>query len=284
VTSPPSGAARLRQLLEGDTLIQAPGVFNPLLAKLVERVGFPAVYVSGAGLSNAMLALPDVGLLSMTEVVAMAGKIAHATRLPTICDADTGYGGPAMIRRAVEEFIRAGIAGIHIEDQVADKKCGHLPGKQLVSTEEMQDRIAAAATAKTDSDFVLIARTDSRAGEGFDSSLTRSKAYLEAGADAIFPEALESAEEFRRFAAEVGAPILANMTEFGKSPLLSAKELQEAGVRIAIYPQSILRSMMKSAEELLTMIQSSGSQSEFLERMQTRKELYDLLDYEGWKD
>jgi methylisocitrate lyase len=251
---------------------------------LVERWGFPAVYISGAGLSNAMLGLPDVGLLSMTEVAAMAGRIANATGLPTICDADTGYGGPAMIRRAVEEFIQAGIAGIHIEDQVADKKCGHLPGKQLVSTQEMQDRISTAAAAKTDPDFVLIARTDSRAGEGFESALARSKAYLEAGADMIFPEALESAEEFRRFASEVGAPILANMTEFGKSPLLAAKELQEAGVRVAIYPQSILRSMMKSAEELLTMIQSSGSQSEFLERMQTRKELYDLLDYEGWKD
>jgi methylisocitrate lyase len=282
--SPIPASKRLRQLLAGDTLIQAPGVFNPLLARLVERVGFPAVYVSGAGLSNAMLGLPDVGLLSMTEVAAMAGRIANATGLPTICDADTGYGGPAMIRRAVEEFIQAGIAGIHIEDQVADKKCGHLPGKQLVSTQEMQDRISTAAAAKTDPDFVLIARTDSRAGEGFESALARSKAYLEAGADMIFPEALESAEEFRRFASEVGAPILANMTEFGKSPLLAAKELQEAGVRVAIYPQSILRSMMKSAEELLTMIQSSGSQSEFLERMQTRKELYDLLDYEGWKD
>jgi len=282
--SPIPASKRLRQLLAGDTLIQAPGVFNPLLARLVERVGFPAVYVSGAGLSNAMLGLPDVGLLSMTEVAAMAGRIANATGLPTICDADTGYGGPAMIRRAVEEFIQAGIAGIHIEDQVADKKCGHLPGKQLVSTQEMQDRISTAAAAKTDPDFVLIARTDSRAGEGFESALARSKAYLEAGADMIFPEALESAEEFRRFAAEVGAPILANMTEFGKSPLLAAKELQEAGVRIAIYPQSILRSMMKSAEELLTLIQTTGSQKNFLERMQTRRELYDLLDYEGWKE
>ncbi|MCA9410500.1 MAG: isocitrate lyase/phosphoenolpyruvate mutase family protein, partial [Candidatus Omnitrophica bacterium] len=172
-------SSKLRRLLASPGLIQAPGVFNPLLARLVERVGFPAVYVSGAGLSNGMLGLPDVGLLSMTEVTRMAGQIARVTSLPVISYADTGYGGPGMIRRAVEEFIEQGVAGIHLEDQVADKKCGHLPGKQLVPIQEMVDRLEAAGGGRTDPDFVLIARTDARAGEGFEGALERAKAYIE---------------------------------------------------------------------------------------------------------
>ncbi|MCA9424109.1 MAG: methylisocitrate lyase [Candidatus Omnitrophica bacterium] len=276
-------SSHLRKLLDSPGLIQAPGVFNPLLARLVERVGFPAVYVSGAGLSNGMLGLPDVGLLSMTEVTRMAGQIARVTSLPVICDADTGYGGPGMIRRAVEEFIEQGVAGIHLEDQVADKKCGHLPGKQLVPIQEMVDRLEAAGGGRTDPDFVLIARTDARAGEGFEGALERAKAYIEAGADMIFPEALQSLEEFQKFAESVSVPILANMTEFGKSPLLTAQELEAAGVKMAIYPQTCLRIMMKASEEVLHEILERGTQAGVVDKMQTREELYQLLDYEGWK-
>ena len=274
---------QFRQLLDTPGFLMAPGVFNPLLARSVERMGFPLVYVSGAGLSNGMLGLPDVGLLSMTEVTRMAGQIASVTSLPVICDADTGYGGPGMIRRAVEEFVKQGVAGIHLEDQVADKKCGHLPGKQLVPIQEMVDRLEAAGEGRTDPDFVLIARTDSRAGEGFEGAVERAKAYIEAGADMIFPEALRSLEEFERFAHSVSVPILANMTEFGKSPLLTAQELESAGVKMAIYPQTCLRLMMKAAEEGLQELKSQGTQAGLTEKMQTRQELYDLLDYEGWK-
>ena len=284
--SPPkasSPAARLRELLSGDRLVQAPGVFNPLLARLAERTGFEAIYISGAGLSNAELGLPDVGLLSMNETVRMAGEIASATRLPAICDADTGYGGPAMIRRAVSEFIARGVAGIHLEDQAIDKRCGHLPGKQLVTIEEMGDRLAAAQEGRTDPDLFLIARTDARSVEGFEAAVTRAGAYVEAGADAIFPEALESADEITHFSREIPVPILANMTEFGRTPLLTVSELEDAGVRLAIYPQSCLRVMMKSAEELLRELKSEGTQRELLGKMQTREELYDLLGYDDWK-
>ncbi len=276
-------STRLREMLDSTGLIQAPGVFNPLLARLVENVGFPAVYVSGAGLSNAMLGLPDVGLLSMTEVTRMAGQIAKASTLPVVCDADTGYGGPGMVRRAVEEFIHQGVAGIHLEDQVADKKCGHLPGKQLVPTQEMVDRLDAAGEGRTDPDFVLIARTDARSVEGIDGALHRATAYIGAGADMIFPEALQSIDEFKLFAESVSVPILANMTEFGKSPLLTAQELKSSGVKMAIYPQTCLRVMMKSSEDVLREILKKGTQKESLDKMQTRQELYDLLDYKGWK-
>jgi methylisocitrate lyase len=275
-------AARLRALLAGPGLIRAPGAFVPILARLIERFGFEAVYISGAGLSNGQLGLPDVGLLSMTEVVRMAGQIARSTGLPTLCDADTGYGGPAMIRRAVGEFIQAGVAGIHLEDQVADKKCGHLPGKQLVSTEEMVDRLEAAVAGRTDPDFVLVARTDARSVEGLQGALARARAYIEAGADAIFPEALVSKEEFALFARELPVPILANMTEFGKSPLLTVEELREAGTRIVIYPQTCLRLMLKAAEGGLAELETQGTQAARLPLMQTRQELYDLLDYDGW--
>lgn len=272
----------LRALLSAPGLIQAPGVFNPLLARLVEKAGFPAVYVSGAGLSNGMLGLPDVGLLSMTEVTRMAGQIALATRLPVICDADTGYGGPAMIRRAVQEFIRQGVAGIHIEDQMSEKRCGHLPGKELVSVEVMVDRIRSAVAGRTDPDFVLIARTDARSVEGLGEALKRAEAYVDAGADVIFPEALESWEEMARFAEALPVPILANMTEFGRSPLLTAEDLRSAGVRLAIYPQTCLRLMMRAAEKGLEEIRTSGTASGLLGQMQSRRELYDLLDYTDW--
>ncbi|NUN97568.1 MAG: methylisocitrate lyase [Candidatus Omnitrophica bacterium] len=273
---------RLRRLLAGKKTVQAPGVFNPLLARLVERAGFDMVYISGAGLSNAGLGLPDVGLLTMTEAVRLAGQIARATSLPCLCDADTGYGGPAMIRRAVESFILEGVAGIHLEDQVADKRCGHLPGKELVPVEVMTDRIRSALSGRTDPDFVLVARTDARSVEGFDAALDRAKVYVEAGADAIFPEALESLEEFARFAEALPVPILANMTEFGKSPLLGLGELADAGVRVVLYPQTCLRVMMAAAGETLAELRVKGTQAGLLDHMQTRRELYDLLGYDDW--
>lgn len=273
---------RLRRLLSGGKTVQAPGVFNPLLARLVERAGFEMVYISGAGLSNAGLGLPDVGLLSMTEVVRMAGQIARATSLPCLCDADTGYGGPAMIRRAVEGFIREGVAGIHLEDQVADKRCGHLPGKELVPVEVMVDRIRSAISGRTDPDFVLVARTDARSVQGFEAALDRARVYVEAGADAIFPEALETREEFARFAEALPVPIIANMTEFGKSPLLGLEDLIGAGAKVVLYPQTCLRMMMAAAGETLAELRDKGTQANLVGRMQTRQELYDLLGYEDW--
>lgn len=275
---------KLRDLLKGDAILQAPGVFLPILARMVERAGFPMVYVSGAGLSNGQLGLPDVGLLSMTEVARMAGQIARVSSLPVLCDADTGYGGPAMIRRAVGEFIQQGVAGIHVEDQVADKRCGHLTGKEVVPVETMVDRIRSAVAGRENGDLVIVARTDARSIEGMDGALVRAAEYVRAGADAVFPEALESIEEFARFAKEMPVPIVANMTEFGKSPLLLLDELRDAGVKVVIYPQTCLRMMMRVAEETLAVVRDHGTQASLVDQMQTRAELYEVLDYRGWEE
>ncbi|MDQ6861502.1 MAG: isocitrate lyase/phosphoenolpyruvate mutase family protein, partial [Verrucomicrobiota bacterium] len=220
--------ARLRQLLRNGC-VAMPGVFNASMGLMVERAGFDALYISGAGLCNATAGVPDIGLLTMTEVAQLAGYITRAVKIPCIVDADTGFGGPENAARTVQEFERAGLAGCHIEDQEFPKRCGHLAGKSLVSTEEMNEKIAAAAAAKRDKDFLLIARTDARAVEDFDKAVARAKSYVAAGADAIFPEALQTPDEFERFAREVNVPLLANMTEFGKSPLLSLGELRDLG-------------------------------------------------------
>src|SRR5438477_8044848 len=233
-------AARLRELIRGGC-VAMPGVFNAAMGRLVERSGFDALYISGAGLCNATAGVPDIGLLTLTEVAQLAGYIARAVKIPCIVDADTGFGGAENAARTIEEFERAGLAGCHIEDQEFPKRCGHLAGKSLVSVEEMEEKIAAAAAAKRDRDFLLIARTDARAVEDFDRAVGRARSYLAAGADAIFPEALQTREEFRDFAQAVDAPLLANMTEFGKSPLLSVPELGELGYRMVIFPQTIFR-------------------------------------------
>ncbi|MEY2562588.1 MAG: methylisocitrate lyase [Verrucomicrobiota bacterium] len=260
-----------------------PGVFNASMGRMVERAGFPAVYISGAGLCNATAGVPDIGLLTLTEVAQLAGYVARAVKIPAIVDADTGFGGAENAARTIEEFERAGLAGCHIEDQEFPKRCGHLAGKTLVETEDMNEKIRAAAAARRDPDFLLIARTDARAVESFAKAVERAQSYLAAGADAIFPEALQGKEEFRDFAREVNAPLLANMTEFGKSPLLSLEELSELGYRMIIYPQTAFRVSMFAAGQMLRDLKKTGTQESWLDRMQTRQELYDLLEYDPTK-
>jgi methylisocitrate lyase len=257
-----------------------PGAFNAATARLVERAGFPAVYVSGAGLANATAGVPDIGLLSLSEVVQLAGYIADAVKVPTLVDADTGFGAVQNVKRAVRAFERAGVAGIHIEDQTFPKRCGHVAGKTLVEADEMAEKIAAAVSARCDPDFVVVARTDARAGEGLEAAIQRASLYLRAGADAIFPEALQSAAEFREFARRIKAPLLANMTEFGKSPLLSVRQLAAMGYRMVIFPQTAFRVSMKATEGVLAELKRRGTQRRWVDRMQTRTELYDLLEYD----
>ncbi|MGI9114115.1 MAG: methylisocitrate lyase [Chthoniobacterales bacterium] len=270
---------RLRELIASSCLAM-PGVPNAAFARQVERAGFSAVYISGAGLCNMTAGLPDIGLLTLTEVTRLAGWIAQAVKIPAIVDADTGFGGAENAARTVRELEAAGLAGCHVEDQEFPKRCGHLAGKSLIAVEEMNAKLQAAASAKRDSKFLLIARTDARAVESFDGAVKRAQQYVAAGADAIFPEALQTADEFRDFAREVNAPLLANMTEFGKSPLLDLKQLEDFGYRMVIYPQSALRVALKVTEELFAALKSSGTQREWLDRMQTRQELYELLEYE----
>ena len=257
-----------------------PGVPNAGLARQVERAGFSAVYISGAGLANATAGVPDIGLLTLTEVAQLAGYIAKAVKIPALVDADTGFGGAESVARTIFELERAGLAGCHIEDQEFPKRCGHLAGKTLVLGEEMAEKIKAAVRARRDRDFVIMARTDARAVESFDDAVKRALLYVEAGADAIFPEALRSAEEFKAFARAMKVPLLANMTEFGKSPLLSFKELEEIGYRMVIFPMSAFRVAMKATDEFFGGLKEEGKQTAWLEKMQTRKELYELLDYD----
>jgi methylisocitrate lyase len=272
-------AARLRELIAKGA-ITMPGVPNAAMARQVEQVGFDAVYVSGAGMANATAGMPDIGLLTLTEVAQLAGYIAKAVKIPAIVDADTGFGGSENVARTIHELERAGLAGCHIEDQEFPKRCGHLAGKEIVDVDEMVGKIKAAVAARHDPDFMIVARTDARAVEDFDRTVDRAQNYLAAGADAIFPEALQSAEEFRDFANEIDLPLLANMTEFGKSPLLSFEELSDFGYRMVIFPMSAFRVAMKASEEFLRALKKSGAQSDWLEKMQTREELYELLNYD----
>jgi methylisocitrate lyase len=272
-------AKRLRALI-AQSVVTLPGVANASMARQVQQAGFDALYVSGAGLANCTAGLPDVGLLTLNEVAMLAGFIAQAVKIPAIVDADTGFGGAENVGRTIYELERAGLAGCHLEDQEFPKRCGHLAGKRLVETDEMSAKIRAAVAAKRDRNFLVIARTDSRALEDFDGAVQRANAYVDAGADAIFPEALQTKEEFRDFAQEVRVPLLANMTEFGKSPLLSAKELGELGYRMVIFPQSAFRVSMKTTGEFFRALHEAGSTEAWLDRMQTRKELYETLDYD----
>ena len=260
--------------------IMLPGVPNAAMARQAERAGFDAVYVSGAGMANATAGVPDIGLLTLTEVARLAGYVAHAVKIPAIVDADTGFGGAENVGRTIRELEAAGLAGCHIEDQEFPKRCGHLAGKSLVDVKEMVGKIKAAIAARIDSNFMIIARTDARTVEGFDRAVDRAGEYLAAGADAIFPEALESAEEFRDFAKEIDVPLLANITEFGKTPLLSFQQLADLGYRMVIFPQSAFRVSMKASELFFTALKKAGTQSDWLEKMQTRQELYELLDYD----
>ena len=271
-----SKGAMLRRRMSRGCVVM-PGAFNGLTARLIERIGFDAVYVSGAGLSNATAGVPDIGLLTRQEFATLAGYIAAAVSIPAVCDADTGFGDAG---KTVQAYERAGLAGLHLEDQQFPKRCGHLPGKEIVKPAEMVRKIRAAAAARRDKDFLIIARTDARSVEGFEAAVERAHKYLEAGADAIFPEALETAAEFARFARLVRAPLMANMTEFGRSPLLSVSDLAAMGYRLVIFPQTALRAAMATEEQCLRDLRRQGSQKKWLRKMQTRKQLYELLEYD----
>jgi methylisocitrate lyase len=277
-----SAEQRLRALWQGGA-VMAPGVFNALMARMAEQLGFRTIYLSGATLS-ATHGLPDIGLVTQTEFVAAARALVEATRLPVISDADTGFGEPLNIERTVRLFEAAGVAAIHLEDQEMPKRCGHLSGKKLVSTQAMVSKIKAAAGARRDAGFVLIARTDARGTHGLGEAIARARAYLDAGADMIFPEALQSADEFAEFARQVPAPLLANMTEFGQSPILDFKDLASLGYQIVIYPVTAFRLAMKAAEETLRTLKDQGHQRGLLPRMLTRQELYDYLGYQGYEE
>ncbi len=260
-----------------------PGAFNAMTARLIERAGFEAVYVSGAGLTNATAGVPDIGLVGMDEWVRLVGYICDATSLPVVADVDTGFGGPSNVARTVRELERVGLAGLHLEDQEFPKRCGHLAGKDVVPADEMCAKLDAAAGARRDKDFLIIARTDARAVEGLDAAVERAKRYLAAGADAIFPEAMQSAEELKQFAQAVGAPetkLLANMTEFGKTPLMNVDELGRIGYRMVIFPQTAFRLANKAMLDGLNQLKQHGTQRDLVEKMQTRQELYDVLDYD----
>ncbi len=258
-----------------------PGAYNALTAKQIQQIGFEGVYISGAALS-ASAGLPDIGLLTLSEFSFFIKYITQAVDLPCIADADTGFGEVVNVFRTVQELESIGLAGMHMEDQLMPKRCGHLPGKTLISESNMCEKIQAACEARKDKNFLIIARTDARSAEGFDKAVSRAKSYVKAGADLIFPEALQTENEFKHFAKEVNIPLLANMTEFGVSPLLSAKELFSIGYKIVIFPVTALRVTMKNTQSLYQEIKREGDQKSFLTKMQTRQELYDLIDYEAY--
>jgi methylisocitrate lyase len=258
-------------------------VFSPLVARIAERLEFQAVYLSGGALS-AGNGVPDIGLLTLTEFVQQAQLTAQATSLPLICDADTGFGESLNVERTIRLFEQAGAAGIHLEDQQMPKRCGHLSGKALVEPEVMAAKLRAAVAARRDPDFVVIARTDARGVSGFEDAVRRARLYLNAGADAIFPEAMETADEFARFAREVPGTLLANMTEFGRSPNLDAATLGAMGYRLVLFPLTAFRVAMKAAEEVLAQLIEVGHQRDTIPRMMTRAELYDLLGYTGYEE
>ncbi|MFE0100425.1 methylisocitrate lyase [Streptomyces sp. NPDC059009] len=271
----------LRERLATGRLLTMPGALNPLSARLIQDAGFEAAYLSGAVLA-ADLGLPDIGLTTATEVAARAQQTTRVTDLPVLVDADTGFGEPLNAARTVQLMEDVGLAGLHLEDQVNPKRCGHLDGKTVVAREEMCRRVRAAADARRDPDFLLMARTDARAAEGLAAAVDRAKAYVDAGADAVFPEALAGEAEFEAFRAAVDVPLLANMTEFGKSPLLDARTLQDLGYDIALYPVTLLRLAMGAVEDGLRTLAADGTQQALLPRMQTRSRLYELLGYEDY--
>ncbi|MFB0835463.1 methylisocitrate lyase [Arthrobacter halodurans] len=279
--TPEQKRAALRSLLVPGTARQFPGAFNPLSARLIEEKGFDGVYISGAVLAND-LGLPDIGLTTLTEVAQRAGQIARMTDLPSLVDADTGFGEPMNVARTIQELEHAGLAGCHIEDQFNPKRCGHLDGKNVVGLDTAVQRIAAAADARRDPNFLVMARTDVRAVDGLDAAIDRAKALVDAGADAVFPEAMRDVSEFAAVCAAVDVPVLANMTEFGKSDLFTRRQLADAGVAMVIYPVTLLRSAMGAAERTLDAIAAHGTQESEVPNMLTRVRLYELVDYEAY--
>ena len=269
--------ARLRELIKGT--VAMPGGFNAISAKIIEEVGFEAMYISGASISNGIGGYPDIGFMTSSEMATQAGYIARATNLPAIADADNGYGEAINVFRTVQEYERQGLCGLHLEDQIIPKRCGHLDGKQVISIDNFKEKIAAAREARLDPNFLIIARTDAKAINGFDDAVKRANAALEAGADMIFPEALNTPEEFAEFARQVKAPLLANMTEFGKTPLLTVEEFAGFGYNIVIFPMTPFRIMMKAVEDGMRVLREQGTQKALLEKMTPREELYRLIHY-----
>jgi methylisocitrate lyase len=279
-----SAGVRFRQALEAEKPLQVVGTINAYSALLAEKAGFRAIYLSGAGVANASFGLPDLAMTTLNDVCEDIRRISYASELPLLVDADTGWGGAFMIGRTVREMIRAGAAACHIEDQVGIKRCGHRPGKALVETAEMVDRIKAAVDGRSDDKFTIMARTDAHAVEGLEAALDRSSAYVEAGADMIFAEALTTLDEYRKFTAAIDIPVLANLTEFGKTPMFTTEELANAGVSLALYPLSAYRAMAKAAMGVYETLRRDGTQKAVIDSMQTRDELYDVLGYHEYED
>ncbi|MDO8270506.1 MAG: methylisocitrate lyase [Gammaproteobacteria bacterium] len=279
-----SAGARFRRALQANSPLQIVGTINAYSAMLAERAGHQAIYLSGAGVANASYGLPDLGMTSLNDVIIDVERITAATSLPLLVDIDTGWGGAFNIARTIKAMEKAGAAAVHLEDQVAQKRCGHRPNKAIVSKDEMVDRVKAAVDAKTDADFVIMARTDAIAVEGIESAIERAVACVEAGADAIFPEAITSLEDYRRFSAAVRVPILANITEFGATPLFNKDELGACGVGMVLYPLSAFRAMSRAAELVYAGILQDGDQRGVVDSMQTRKELYEVLGYHAYEE
>ena len=273
--------ASFRDELSTGRLLQFPGAHAPIVSLIIQEQGFDGVYISGAALS-ADLGLPDIGLTTLTEVSQRGRQISRVTDLPALIDIDTGFGEPMSAARSVQEFEELGLARCHLEDQVNPKRCGHLDNKSIVSVAEMTRKLRAASDAKKDTNFLIMARTDARASEGLEAAIDRCKAYIDAGADAIFPEALQGWEEYEKVREAIDVPILANLTEFGKTPLLTKTELENLGYNIAIYPVTSLRLSMKAVEEGFSAIRQQGTQKKMLDRLQTRTRLYELIHYEDY--
>ena len=279
-----SPGARFRQALQVNSPLQIVGTINAYSAMLAQRAGHQAIYLSGAGVANASYGLPDLGMTSLNDVIIDVDRITSASNLPLLVDIDTGWGGAFNIARTIKAMEKAGAAAVHLEDQVAQKRCGHRPNKAIVSKDEMVDRVKAAVDAKSDADFVIMARTDAIAVEGIESAIERAVACVEAGADAIFPEAISSLEDYRRFSAAVRVPILANITEFGATPLFNKVELAAVGVGMVLYPLSAFRAMSRAAELVYAGILQDGDQRGVVNSMQTRNELYEVLGYHAHEE
>jgi methylisocitrate lyase len=283
MTAPTSAGARFRAAIAHERPLQVVGTVNAYSALLAERAGFRAIYLSGAGVANASFGLPDLGITSLNDVCEDVRRIASASELPLLVDADTGWGSAFNISRTIADLVRSGAAACHLEDQVQAKRCGHRPGKALVPADEMVDRIKAAVDGRTDAQFVIMARTDAHAVEGQQAAIDRALRYVEAGADMIFAEALTTLDEYRQFTTDVKVPVLANITEFGKTPLFTVAELASAGAQLVLYPLSAFRAMSKAAEVVFNAIRREGTQKSVVNYMQTRSELYDVLGYHDYE-
>jgi len=279
-----SAGARFRAAVAAETPLQVMGTITAYAGLMAKRTGYRAIYLSGGGVAANSLGMPDLGISTMDDVLTDARRIVDATQLPLLVDIDTGWGGAFNIARTIRSFINVGVAAVHMEDQVGQKRCGHRPGKEVVSTQEMVDRVKSAVDARTDESFVIMARTDAAAVEGVDAAIERAVAYVEAGADMVFPEAMRTLDDFRRVKAAVGVPVVANLTEFGETPFFTTTELAEAGVDIALYCCGAYRAMNKAAQNFYETVRREGTQKNIIDTLQTRAELYDFLGYHAYED